>query len=293
MVRRLARLTGHPSCASPSIRSAPGIAALEQMVSVAAAKGRCEDRGRRRTRERKPDMFVVSADEVPAPLAPFCLGGCEGGDAPASGTRLLRTPSRSTKISDRFSSFPRVSDRSSEDHRAVERSPIISCVALPQSTKETLMKLKQECHGPRRRLHSRALLGSLVLASASLSACVTITAKIAPRLQAILQDGELTQVMRQRAHGRRPRQARARRAQAAPQPAPAARRAPPARPGRAARVRAPRNGGRRGRDWHGRLGPTRSFPGQAQGFWRFDDCNMSRTELADSTFGGNQRRSAR
>jgi hypothetical protein len=34
-------------------------------------------------------------------------------------------------------------------------------------------------------------------------------------------------------------------------------------------------------------GPTRSFPGQAQGFWRFDDCNMSRTELADSTFGGN------
>jgi hypothetical protein len=37
----------------------------------------------------------------------------------------------------------------------------------------------------------------------------------------------------------------------------------------------------------GGTGPTRSFPGQAQGFWRFDDCNMGRTELADSTFGGN------
>jgi hypothetical protein len=35
-------------------------------------------------------------------------------------------------------------------------------------------------------------------------------------------------------------------------------------------------------------GPTRSFPGQAQGFWRFDDGNMNRTELGDSTFFGNQ-----
>ncbi|HXI59875.1 MAG TPA: LamG domain-containing protein [Polyangia bacterium] len=37
----------------------------------------------------------------------------------------------------------------------------------------------------------------------------------------------------------------------------------------------------------GGTGPTRSFPGQAQGFWRFDDCNMNRTELGDSSFGGN------
>ena len=34
-------------------------------------------------------------------------------------------------------------------------------------------------------------------------------------------------------------------------------------------------------------GPTRSFPGEAQGFWRFDDCNMDRTELFDSSFFGN------
>ena len=34
-------------------------------------------------------------------------------------------------------------------------------------------------------------------------------------------------------------------------------------------------------------GPTRNFPGEAQGFWRFDDCNMDRTELVDSSFSGN------
>ena len=34
-------------------------------------------------------------------------------------------------------------------------------------------------------------------------------------------------------------------------------------------------------------GPTRNFPGEAQGFWRFDDCNMDRTELFDSSFFGN------
>ena len=34
-------------------------------------------------------------------------------------------------------------------------------------------------------------------------------------------------------------------------------------------------------------GPTRNLPGQAQGFWRFDDCNMDRTELADNSFSGN------
>ncbi|MES1157476.1 MAG: LamG domain-containing protein [Haliangium ochraceum] len=37
----------------------------------------------------------------------------------------------------------------------------------------------------------------------------------------------------------------------------------------------------------GDTGPTRSFPGEAQGFWRFDDCNMERTELVDSSFFGN------
>jgi hypothetical protein len=34
-------------------------------------------------------------------------------------------------------------------------------------------------------------------------------------------------------------------------------------------------------------GPTRNLPGEAQGFWRFDDCNMERTELFDSSFFGN------
>jgi hypothetical protein len=37
----------------------------------------------------------------------------------------------------------------------------------------------------------------------------------------------------------------------------------------------------------GGVGPTRNFPGEAQAFWRFDDCNMGRTELGDSTFFGN------
>ncbi len=32
--------------------------------------------------------------------------------------------------------------------------------------------------------------------------------------------------------------------------------------------------------------PTRNLPGEAQGFWRFDDCNMDRTELLDSSFFG-------
>ena len=34
-------------------------------------------------------------------------------------------------------------------------------------------------------------------------------------------------------------------------------------------------------------GPTRNLPAEAQGFWRFDDCNMNRTELFDSSFFGN------
>ena len=42
---------------------------------------------------------------------------------------------------------------------------------------------------------------------------------------------------------------------------------------------------RRGGDRHG-PGPTRNLPGEAQGFWRFDDCNMDRTELFDSSFFG-------
>ena len=36
----------------------------------------------------------------------------------------------------------------------------------------------------------------------------------------------------------------------------------------------------------GRARPVTSL-GEAQGFWRFDDCNMDRTELFDSSFFGN------
>ncbi|HVR03091.1 MAG TPA: LamG domain-containing protein [Polyangia bacterium] len=151
------------------------------------------------------------------------------------------------------------------------------------------MKLKQECHGPRRRLRSRALLGSLALASASLGACGDNNGEDSAELQAILQDGELTQVM-----------SSALMAAPAPPPSPGpagtagagmgaggatgltgvAGKGPP--PTGAAGV----GGGAAGTGMGG-PGPTRSFPGQAQGFWRFDDCNMSRTELADSTFVGN------
>ncbi|HEY8926481.1 MAG TPA: LamG domain-containing protein [Polyangia bacterium] len=45
-------------------------------------------------------------------------------------------------------------------------------------------------------------------------------------------------------------------------------------------------GGPGGFGMGGGTGGSRSLPGQAQGFWRFDDCNMNRTELADSAFLG-------
>ena len=58
------------------------------------------------------------------------------------------------------------------------------------------MKPKQQCHGARRRLHSRALLGSLVLASASLNACGDDQGVDSADLQTILHDGDLTEIMR-------------------------------------------------------------------------------------------------
>ena len=72
------------------------------------------------------------------------------------------------------------------------------------------MKPKQECHGARRRLHSRALLGSLVLASASLGACGDDQGVDSADLQAILHDGDLTQIMRSMLTARRPMAAQAR-----------------------------------------------------------------------------------
>ncbi|MEA2697156.1 MAG: hypothetical protein QOI66_1427 [Myxococcales bacterium] len=150
------------------------------------------------------------------------------------------------------------------------------------------MKLKQECHGPRRRLHSRALLGSLALASAGLGACGDNHGDDSPELQAILHDGELTQFMSSALSA------------ASPPPAPGmgGTSGPTLGGGSAGATDAGGRGGPgtggagpvdagTGPGMDGGTGPTRSFPGQAQGFWRFDDCNMNRTELADSTFGGN------
>ncbi len=155
------------------------------------------------------------------------------------------------------------------------------------------MKLKQECQKARRLLHSRALLRSLVLASASLTACGDDRGDDSAELQAILRDGDLTQLMRSMLTA-----------------------APPdggtgsggsgtmmggggttgagGRGGSAGSIGAAGTGPGPGRGGSigtagtmGGPGPTRSFPGEAQGFWRFDDCNMDRTELFDNSFFGN------
>jgi hypothetical protein len=149
------------------------------------------------------------------------------------------------------------------------------------------MNLKQERYGARRRLHSRALLSSLVLASASLAACGDDHGSDSADLQAILRDGDLTQVMQNMLM------------------------TPPNPTGIAGTSGAAGRGGSvtgtggsvgvAGRGMTGVAGTTgaagfggrgmggsgqpRNFPVQSQGFWRFDDCNMGRTELRDSAFG--------
>ena len=149
------------------------------------------------------------------------------------------------------------------------------------------MNLKQECHergGP----GGRVLLGSLVLASAILSACGDNHGEDSDELQAILHDGELTEVMRSML--------------TAPAPQPGTGTSGgggsisgPTGPTGTGGVVGPGVGGSLGRGGFGiggqaggtgMGGPTRSFPGQAQAFWRFDDCNMDRTELGDSSFSG-------
>jgi hypothetical protein len=168
------------------------------------------------------------------------------------------------------------------------------------------MKAKPEFHGVRRRRSSGALLGSLLLASAGLAACGDYHGEESPELQAILDDGDLGDLMA--------------RSSALSTPTPGAPRpgtgsgtgagtgaagTSPAMVGAAgtsgsavgfAGSGGPSTGkagsgpfptgmaGSFGVD--GGVGPTRSFPGQAMAFWRFDDCNMNRTELGDSTFGG-------
>jgi hypothetical protein len=112
------------------------------------------------------------------------------------------------------------------------------------------MKLKQERHNVSRRLRSGALLGSLVLASAGLGACGDDQAEDSSELQAVLHDGELTPFMS------------------------------------SALLAAPSNPGPAGTGMSGPSVSTRNLPGDAQGFWQFDDCNMSRTELIDSSVSG-------
>jgi hypothetical protein len=184
------------------------------------------------------------------------------------------------------------------------------------------MKLKQECHGARGGLHARALLCSLVLASASLAACSDNHGEDSPELQAILHDGELTQFMSSAlmaapgkpgtgTGGTTGAAGTTGSAGASTMGAAGAAGTGVTGPGAAGTVGAAGTGfpgpgaagtgfpgpgtgtagtgmgpGIAGSFGTGGTGPTRSFPGEAQAFWRFDDCNMNRTELGDSSFFG-------
>ena len=161
------------------------------------------------------------------------------------------------------------------------------------------MKRKQECHGGRRRLHCRAILGSLVLASAGLSACSDDHGVDSDELQAILHDGDLTQIMQSMlidppatpagtagASGTMP--AAPARTGTAGSMASAGSIGSAGTIGAAGSGMGSGSGGTTGSAGTGMdPGPTRNLPGDAQGFWRFDDCNMDRTELFDSSFIGN------
>ena len=172
------------------------------------------------------------------------------------------------------------------------------------------MSLNKTFH-ERRRLGSHAFVASLALVSASLAACGSDHGEDSVDLQSILHDGDLTQVARSmltQGGG------------AAGATGPVAGAGGAMIPGGAGGATGPGGamggtgavgpmgtGGRTGTGGKGPggsfgtggaistggigaggdTGPTRSFPGEAQGFWRFDDCNMDRTELSDSTFGGN------
>ena len=166
------------------------------------------------------------------------------------------------------------------------------------------MKPKQERHGTRRRLHSRGLVASLVLASASLSACGDDHGSDSADLRAILDDGDITQTMNSMLTAPPPgtgiagtsgstsgsggTTGTAGRGSAGS----VVRRHGHPGHGHRGPVRHRRHRlaghGQRGHDRHGRdhgqPGPDPNLPGEAQAFWRFDDCNMDRTELFDSSF---------
>ena len=168
------------------------------------------------------------------------------------------------------------------------------------------MKPKQQCHGARRRLHSRAILGSLVLASASLNACGDDQGVDSADLQAILHDGDLTEIMRSMLMtpptGTAGTSGAAGRG-GAPGTGNAGTTGSAGRgTGDAGSVGSVGSGGsvspRGGSTGTGLAGttgaagtgmdplPTRNVPAEAQGFWQFDDCNMDRTEVFDGSFFG-------
>jgi len=179
------------------------------------------------------------------------------------------------------------------------------------------MDLNPTRPGRRRRLESRTLLASLALASAGLGACgVDKPANQeegvdSAELQSILRDGDLTQVTRSMLTAAEAGAAGAGGATAvggAAGTTGAGGRSPMGSGsggsigvagrsgiGSGGRVMISSGGtfggggfigGSGGFGMGGGSGGNRSFPGQAQGFWRFDDCNMSRTELADSSSSG-------
>jgi len=169
------------------------------------------------------------------------------------------------------------------------------------------MKPKQECRGARRRLNSRSLLGSLVLASASLNACGDDQGVDSAELQAILQDGDYTQLMQSALAAAPPDPgtgtggtsgdvsgaagATGAGGRGGPGTGTAGTATSIGTAGTGIGGRGTAGTGFAGTGFGGSFGGTgggmpRRFPAQAQGFWRFDDCNMNRTELGDSTFNG-------
>lgn len=156
------------------------------------------------------------------------------------------------------------------------------------------MNLKQESQRASRRLQGRALVGSLVLASASLAACGDDHGVESADLQAILRDGDLTQLMRSTLMQPPPPAGTGAAGTSGSMVGTAgttgtAGRGGPGMGGQGTGVAGTTGAAGTGvgnMGGTGNPGPVRNFPAEAQGFWRFDDCSMERTELGDSTFFG-------
>jgi hypothetical protein len=165
------------------------------------------------------------------------------------------------------------------------------------------MNLKQERHPGGRRRHGRTLLASLVLASSSLSACANDHGEDSAELQAILHDGDLTQIMASMLTESPSEQQDTGGGSGTGGVGGSGMPGPIGTGGTGVGgTGGAGTGGRAGTGVGGQggiggfptdggptdgggQGPNRNFPREAQGFWRFDDCNMGRTELGDSAFG--------